>query len=232
MRLCSQMSPRNLTIAGVHSSAFWAWAVELSRRRISRRASPSSRRSGGGGRTAFPTTTKLDRELLADRGQGSSVAPASRSFSRRTRQRVLSVAVRMPADTKKPVFLMQLPLGVYLPAGATLQIGKEEAKTLPFTSCDQGGCIAEYAVTDAELAAIAKGADLTISAQGSASRKPFTLTVPSRSASPRPTRRSSSSRNRSPPREDQDAGRFSIGDVPCVLLAKLCGRTLIAGCSP
>ena len=38
----------------------------------------------------------------------------------------------MPADTKKPVFLMQLPLGVYLPAGATLQIGKEEAKTLPF----------------------------------------------------------------------------------------------------
>ena len=47
-----------------------------------------------------------------------------------------------------------------------MQIGKEEAKTLPFTSCDQGGCVAEYAITDAELAAIAKGANLTISARG------------------------------------------------------------------
>ena len=98
-------------------------------------------------------------------------------FLRQTRQRVLSVAVRMPADTKKPVFLMQLPLGVYLPAGATLEIGTLEAKTLPFTNCDRGGCIAEYAVTDGELNAIAKGADIKISAQ-TLQRKPFTLTVP------------------------------------------------------
>jgi invasion protein IalB len=98
-------------------------------------------------------------------------------FLRKTRQRVLSVAVRVPADTKKPVLLMQLPLGVYLPAGATLQIGKEEAKTLPFLGCDQGGCVAEYPVTDGELAAIVKGADLTISAQ-TGSKKPFSLTVP------------------------------------------------------
>ena len=98
-------------------------------------------------------------------------------FIKQTRQRVLSVAVRMPADTKKPVLLMQLPLGVYLPAGATLQIGKEEAKALPFLGCDQGGCVAEYAVTDAELNAIVKGADLTISAQ-TGTKKPFSLTVP------------------------------------------------------
>ncbi len=98
-------------------------------------------------------------------------------FLRKTRQRVLSVAVRIPADTKKPVLLIQLPLGVYLPAGATLQIGKLEAQTLPFTSCNQGGCIAEYAVTDGELSSIAKGSDLTISAQ-TVQQKPFTLTVP------------------------------------------------------
>jgi invasion protein IalB len=83
----------------------------------------------------------------------------------------------MPADTKKPVFLMQLPLGVYLPAGATLEIGTLEAKTLPFAYCDRGGCIAEYAVTDGELNAIAKGADIKISAQ-TLQRKPFSLTVP------------------------------------------------------
>ena len=98
-------------------------------------------------------------------------------FLKQTRQRVLSVAVRMPADTKKPVLLLQLPLGVYLPAGATLQIGKDEAKTLPYIACDQGGCIAEYNVTDAELSGVAKGLDLSISAK-TMSKKPFTLTVP------------------------------------------------------
>jgi invasion protein IalB len=98
-------------------------------------------------------------------------------FLRSTRQRILSVAVRVPADTKKPVLLVQLPLGVYLPAGTALQIGKLEAQTLPFISCTQGGCIAEYAVTDGELSSIAKGSDLTITAQ-TVQRKPFTLKVP------------------------------------------------------
>ena len=98
-------------------------------------------------------------------------------FLKTSRQRVLSVAVRMPADTKKPVLLLQLPLGVYLPAGTTLHIGKGEARTLPFISCDRGGCLAEYNVTDAELSSVAKGADLSISAQDT-QKKPFTLTVP------------------------------------------------------
>jgi invasion protein IalB len=98
-------------------------------------------------------------------------------FLRQTRQRVLSVAVRIPPDSKKPVLLVQLPLGVYLPAGVNLQIGKEEAKMLPFIGCDKGGCVAQYDITDSELSSIAKGSDLTISAQ-TMSKKPFTLTVP------------------------------------------------------
>ena len=178
MRLCTKMSPRNLMIA-----AGVVLCLGLEQRSdgadgSAEGASAASRSSGRSGGAAVAAPAKLDRELLTRRGQGSNAEPASRSSSGQTRQRVLSVAVRMPADTKKPVLLMQLPLGVYLPAGATLQIGKEEAKTLPFTACDQGGCIAEYAVTDAELGAIAKGADLKISAQGAVQRKPFTLTVP------------------------------------------------------
>ena len=39
-------------------------------------------------------------------------------FIKKTGQRLLSVAVRVPADTKKPVLMLQVPLGVYLPAGA------------------------------------------------------------------------------------------------------------------
>ena len=66
----------------------------------------------------------------------------------------MSVAVRVPADTKKPIMVVQVPLGVYLPAGASLQIGKDETKTLPFKGCDRGGCVAEYAITESEIAAM------------------------------------------------------------------------------
>lgn len=109
--------------------------------------------------------------------QGLECRAGQSLFVRKTGQRFLSVAVRVPPDTKKPKLLLQLPLGVYLPAGASLQIGKDEAMTLPFQSCDQAGCIAEHPMTDAEIAAMVKGADLTVSAQN-LQKKPFTLQVP------------------------------------------------------
>jgi invasion protein IalB len=99
-------------------------------------------------------------------------------FIKSTGQRLLSVAVRVPADTRKPILMIQVPLGVYLPAGASLQIGKDEAKMLPFRGCDRGGCLAEYAITESEIAAMTKGSDLTISVQNQNQQPAFNVTVP------------------------------------------------------
>jgi invasion protein IalB len=110
--------------------------------------------------------------------QGLDCRAVQSMFVRNTGQRLLSVVVHVPPDTKKPVLLMQLPLGVYLPAGATLQIGKSEAKSVAFKSCDQFGCIAEYPITEAEISAISKGSDLTITMQN-LRKEPVTVTVPS-----------------------------------------------------
>jgi invasion protein IalB len=98
-------------------------------------------------------------------------------FVKRTGQPVLTVAVRIPADTKKPVMLFSLPLGSYLPAGAALQFGQEVAKAMPIQNCDRSGCFAQYAVSNAEIAAMLKGADLTITMQDM-QRKPLTFVVP------------------------------------------------------
>lgn len=176
MRFCSKISARKLTIAGGAVLCLLGFGNAA----LAQTAQPKGQAVNAPAEAAGqPSQPQPNWIVTCNQTRAGLECRAGQSlFIRQTRQRVLSVAVRMPADTKKPVFLMQLPLGVYLPAGATLQIGKEEAKTLPFTSCDQGGCIAEYAVSDAELAAIAKGADITISGQGSGSRKPFTLTVP------------------------------------------------------
>ena len=69
----------------------------------------------------------------------------------------LNVAVRLPQDTKKPVLLLQLPLGLHLPTGVSVQIGQSDAKVIPFQICDQNGCMAQYAVTEAEIAAMQRG---------------------------------------------------------------------------
>jgi invasion protein IalB len=110
-------------------------------------------------------------------GQGLDCQAFQSLFVQQTGQRVLTVAVRVPNDAKKPVMLVQLPLGIYLPGGASIQIGKDQAKVVPLQTCDQNGCVAEYAITDAELAAMQKGADLTISMQNM-KKEPVPLTVP------------------------------------------------------
>ncbi len=77
----------------------------------------------------------------------------------------VSVAVRLPPNTKKPLMMLQAPLGIYLPAGITVQFGQDTAKALPFLTCRQAGCLAEYPITEAELASMQKEADLTVSIQ-------------------------------------------------------------------
>jgi invasion protein IalB len=78
---------------------------------------------------------------------------------------VLSVAVRVLPETKKPQMLLLLPLGIHLPAGVTLKFGEEEAKAIQLKNCDAAGCLAEYAITDAEIGALAKGQPLTVLVQ-------------------------------------------------------------------
>jgi len=98
-------------------------------------------------------------------------------FVKRTGQRFMTVAVRVPPETKTPNMLFGLPLGTYLPAGVSLQFGKEAAKTLPVQSCDRSGCVAEYAVTEAEIGAMLKGANLTVAVQNQ-QKQPVKLEVP------------------------------------------------------
>jgi len=86
----------------------------------------------------------------------------------------ISVAVRSASDTKKPNMLILLPLGLDLPAGVSLQFGPEVGKRVSFQSCDMSGCLAEYPVSEAEIAAMLKGADLTISVEGQ-NKQPITF---------------------------------------------------------
>jgi invasion protein IalB len=98
-------------------------------------------------------------------------------FITKTGQRVMTIAVHLLPDSDVPEMLLALPLGGYLPAGAVLRFGKEQAKTVPIESCDRSGCLAKYTVTQADLASLLKGTDLTISMQD-VQKRPIAYTVP------------------------------------------------------
>ena len=52
------------------------------------------------------------------------------------------INIRVPADTRAPVALVQLPLGLNLPAGAKLQVDDGKTSDLQIQTCEERGCYA------------------------------------------------------------------------------------------
>jgi invasion protein IalB len=113
----------------------------------------------------------------SDSQAGLDCRAAQTIVVKQTGQPFLTVVVRVPPDTKKPVMLIRAPLGTYLPAGLSLQFGQEAAKTVPFRNCNRSGCVAAYAMSEAEIGSMVSGTNLAMSLQNR-QRTPIAVTVP------------------------------------------------------
>jgi invasion protein IalB len=78
----------------------------------------------------------------------------------------VTIALHIVPETKKPVLLVLLPLGFYLPAGASIKFGDHPAKALPLNNCDPAGCLAEYQITEAEIGDMLKGQRVVLTVRG------------------------------------------------------------------
>jgi len=78
-------------------------------------------------------------------------------------QVLADVTFRIPADKKNPEAIVRLPLGVFLPAGATLQVDAKTAQKLDFRACDRNGCYAQAAVSSQMLKDLQEGKELKVS---------------------------------------------------------------------
>src|SRR5262245_441266 len=92
-----------------------------------------------------------------------------------TGQLVASVLVRVPADTHQPVMMIQLPVGLYIPAGLSLQIDDGKAQPVPLQTCDLKGCYAGMQVSQELLTSLKSGKRLTMTFQNMAKNN---VTVP------------------------------------------------------
>ena len=93
----------------------------------------------------------------------------------KTGQLIVLINIRVPADTRTPIALVQLPLGLNLPAGAKLQVDDGKTSDLQIQTCEARGCYANTPISPDMLAAMKSGKQLKVSFQNMAKE---TITIP------------------------------------------------------
>ncbi|MCC8984193.1 invasion associated locus B family protein [Bradyrhizobium acaciae] len=83
----------------------------------------------------------------------------------KTGQLIVLVNIRVPGDTRTPIALIQLPLGLNLPVGAKLQVDDGKAVDVPIQTCEARGCYINAPITADVLTQLKSGKQLKVSFQ-------------------------------------------------------------------
>ena len=111
----------------------------------------------------------------ASRGAPLECAIEQSAVLTKTGQLIVLVNVRVPAETRAPIALVQLPLGLNLPAGAKIQVDDGKTSELQIQTCEARGCYANVPISPDVLAALKSGKQLKVSFQNLAKE---TITIP------------------------------------------------------
>ena len=93
----------------------------------------------------------------------------------KTGQLIVLVNIRVTSDTRTPVAMVQLPLGLNLPGGAKFQVDDGKTSDLQIQTCENRGCYAGTLIAPDLLAAMKSGKQLKVSFQNLAKE---TITIP------------------------------------------------------
>lgn len=99
------------------------------------------------------------------RDSAPDCAVEQRAVVTETGRLLMQFTVRVPAQGRKPVMMVQAPLGPYLPAGITLDIDGATPLKLDYQTCDAKGCYAGAPLSDDLLQAMFRGQKLNITIQ-------------------------------------------------------------------
>ncbi len=83
----------------------------------------------------------------------------------KTGQMLASVSVRVPPNGNQPVMMVQVPVGLFLPAGIHVRIDEQPPLQLVIQTCDLKGCYAGSPVSPDMLKAMKAGKQLGVEFQ-------------------------------------------------------------------
>lgn len=113
----------------------------------------------------------------ANPGKGLSCRASQTIIVAKTRKLLAQISVSKPEAGKDAAMMLQLPLGLYNPAGVTLSVDDQKPEVLPIQTCDAKGCYAGAPVTAERLSALSKGTKLSIAIQD-LNKKQIAIPVP------------------------------------------------------
>jgi invasion protein IalB len=97
----------------------------------------------------------------------------------KTGQLVVSMTVRLPPTIGRPVMVLQVPVGLYLPAGITFKIDDGAPTRLVVQTCDMKGCYAGDQIAPQLLQTMKSGKQFAVGFQNLTKQNitvPLTLT--------------------------------------------------------
>ena len=111
----------------------------------------------------------------ASRGAPLECAIEQSAVLTKTGQLIVLINIRVSAETRAPIALVQLPLGLNLPAGAKIQVDDGKTSELQIQTCEARGCYANLQISPDVLAALKSGKQLKVSFQNMAKE---TISIP------------------------------------------------------
>jgi invasion protein IalB len=138
-------------------------------------ATPGSTTAAAEGANTSAPPGWVARCNSASRGAALECAIEQSAVLTKTGQIIVLINIRVPAETRAPIALVQLPLGLNLPAGAKLQADDGKPSELQIQTCEARGCYANLQISPDVLAALKSGKQLKVSFQNLAKE---TITIP------------------------------------------------------
>ncbi|MHC2335249.1 invasion associated locus B family protein [Bradyrhizobium sp. USDA 4454] len=117
------------------------------------------------GEAAPNNTGWVARCTSASRDAPLECAMEQTAILTKTGQLIVLVNIRVPGDTRTPIALIQLPLGLNLPVGAKLQVDDGKAVDVPIQTCEARGCYINAPIAADVLAQLKSGKQLKVSFQ-------------------------------------------------------------------
>jgi invasion protein IalB len=96
--------------------------------------------------------------------------------ARQTGRTLTDVAFVVPGPSESPELVLQLPLGLYLPAGVNYQVDRDTPRHLSFRMCNRRGCYAREPISPELWTKLRNGKQLKIDFKDS-SEKPVSIAV-------------------------------------------------------
>jgi invasion protein IalB len=128
-------------------------------------------------KTDVPASASSWRVECSNNGKALDCRAVAEVVQRDNHQIITALTIRYPAATKKPVMMVQVPLGVLVSEAVTLQVDGGKSEQAKVQTCTKAGCFAGSPVPDAMIAAMRGGKQIKVVFYN-VNKQPVTVTLP------------------------------------------------------